>query len=48
VGVLKKHRALDKMNREQEMKVQHIVNILEIFYEKKHAVTKSRFQEAPL
>jgi len=34
---------LDKINREQEMNVQHIVNMLLIFYEKKHAVTKSRF-----
>ncbi len=36
------------MNREQEIKMQHIVNMLEVFYEKKHAVTKSRFQEATL
>jgi hypothetical protein len=31
VGVLKKARALGKMNLEQEIKAQHIVNMLEIF-----------------
>jgi hypothetical protein len=31
MGVLKKARALDKMNLEQEIKAQHIVNMLEIF-----------------